>query len=400
MAVPENVEQSSWEQKVINLLQSEKQISVGKMIDIIDSLQDPRIKEEIGKHYGDGKTIYTERYQEQHGKEIIENQNIQVNIQNMTNALTNIILGQNVVESYEQLPKLGTYLTSVLPEQQQLSLKDKFEKLQDTRLSAEQRLVIEDDIYEVSAPAIDAMAGDYVAAEMNAIMNGSYSADGEVEDEEAFYNSIGVSKETLDELKQLLPSSIQIQFDFAVMLHKIFYQLKSEQNVDYCPVAILYCKMVEGLLKEKHFEIYIKKLSRGDFPKVRLGNRDFEWSFFIDRNGEIDREKVRRNRKKLTLGSFSFPLGRIENPNDFNSSVVIDEAVIEALATPVGADDPNARDLQLWNKHAEMLPWIREYRNKSAHELTPISSNDMDNICKLLFSKKELDTILKLIQRQ
>ena len=45
-----------------------------------------------------------------------------------------------------------------------------------------------------------------------------------------------------------------------------------------------------NVLKEKHFEIYIKKLSRGDFPKVRLGNRDFEWSFFIDRNGEIDRE--------------------------------------------------------------------------------------------------------------
>lgn len=400
MEVTEKEEEYPWEQKVINLLQSQKQVSVGKMIDIIDSLQDSKIKEEIGKHYGDGKTIYAERYQEQHGKEIIEHQNIQVNIQNMTTALTNIISGQNVLESYEQLPKLGTYLTSVLSEQQQLSLQDKFKELQDTRLSVEQRLLIEDDIYEVSAPAVDAMASDYVAAEMNAIMNGSYSADGEVESEEEFYNSIGISKETLDELKQLLPSGIQIQFDFAVMLHKIFYQLKSEQNVDYCPVAILYCKMVEGLLKEKHFEIYIKKLSRGDFPKVRLGNRDFEWSFFIGRNGEVDREKVRRNRKKLTLGSFSFPLGRIANPNDFNSSVIVDEAVVEALATPIGADDPNARDLQLWNKHAEMLPWIREYRNKSAHELTPISHNDMDNICKILFVKKELDTILKLIQRQ
>lgn len=335
-----------------------------------------------------------------HGLKVGTQNNIQVNIQNMTNALTNIISGKNLLESYEQLPKLKTYLNSVLSEKKQQALKDKFEELQDTRLSAEQRLLIEDDIYEVSAPAIDAMAGDYVAAEMNAIMNGSYSADGEVQDEEAFYKSIGGSKETLDELKQLLPSGIQIQFDFAVMLHKIFYQLKSEQNVDYCPVAILYCKMVEGLLKEKHFEIYIKKLSRGDFPKVRLGNRDFEWSFFIDRNGEIDREKVRRNRKKLTLGSFSFQLGRIVNPNDFDSSVIVDENVIEALATPVGADDPNTRDLQLWNKHAEMLPWIREYRNKSAHELTPISHNDMDNICKLLFSRKELDTILKLIQRQ
>lgn len=344
----------------------------------------------IGDQYGDVVQ----------GSKIGTQNNIQVNIQNMTTALTNIISGHNVLESYEQLPKLGTYLTSVLSEQQQLSLQNKFEELQDTRLSVEQRLLIEDDIYEVSAPAIDAMASDYVAAEMNAVMSGSYSAEGEVESEEAFYNSIGVSKETLDELKQLLPGGIQIQFDFAVMLHKIFYQLKSEQNVDYCPVAILYCKMVEGLLKEKHFDIYIKKLSRGDFPKVRLGNRDFEWSFFIGRNGEIDREKVRRNRKKLTLGSFSFPLGRIVNTNDINSSVIVDEAVVEALATPIGADDPNARDLQLWNKHAEMLPWIREYRNKSAHELTPISHKDMDNICKILFAKKELDTILKLIQRQ
>lgn len=336
-----------------------------------------------------------------HGLKVGTQNNIQVNIQNMTNALTNIISGQNLLESYEQLPKLGTYLTSVLSEEKQLSLKNKFEELKDTRLSAEQKLVIEDDIYEVSAPAIDAMASDYIAAEMNAVMNGSYSTEDEVESEKAFYESIGVSgKETLDELKQLLPGGIQIQFDFAVMLHKIFYQLKSEQNVDYCPVAILYCKMVEGLLKEKHFDIYIKKLSRGDFPKVRLGNRDFEWSFFIGRNGEIDREKVRRNRKKLTLGSFSFPLGRIVNTNDINSSVIVDEAVVEALATPIGADDPNARDLQLWNKHAEMLPWIREYRNKSAHELTPISHKDMDNICKILFAKKELDTILKLIQRQ
>ena len=47
--------------------------------------------------------------------------------------------------------------------------------------------------------------------------------------------------------------------------------------------------------------------------------------------------------KKLTLGSFSFQLGRIVNPNDFDSSVIVDENVIEALATPVGADDPNTR---------------------------------------------------------
>ena len=58
---------------------------------------------------------------------------------------------------------------------------------------------------------------------------------------------------------------------------------------------------------------------------------------------------------------------------------------------------PIQGDLQLWNKHAEMLPWIREYRNKSAHELTPISHNDMDNICKPFFKERiryysEIDT--------
>lgn len=394
---PEEIE-TVIEENALTMIEKFGELSDSDQMTVISSVYHQKLNPEaresfrkgIGDQYGDVVQ----------GSKIGTQNNIQVNIQNMTNALTNIISGQDVLASYEQLPKLGTYLSSVLSGQQQLSLQDKFKELQDTNISTEKRRLLEDDIYEVSAPAIDAMASDYVAAEMNAVMNGSYSAEGEVESEDAFYSSIGVSKESLDELKQLLPSGIQIQFEFAVMLHKIFYQLKSEQNVDYCPVAILYCKMVEGLLKEKHFDIYIKKLSRGDFPKVRLGNRDFEWGFFIDRNGNVDREKVRRNRKKLTLGSFSFPLGRIANPNDVDSSVIVDEAVIEALATPVGADDPNARDLQLWNKHAEMLPWIREYRNKSAHELTPISHNDMDNICKILFAKKELDTILKLIQRQ
>ncbi len=41
-----------------------------------------------------------------HGLKVGTQNNIQVNIQNMTNALTNIISGKNLLESYEQLPKL------------------------------------------------------------------------------------------------------------------------------------------------------------------------------------------------------------------------------------------------------------------------------------------------------
>lgn len=345
----------------------------------------------IGDQYGDVVQ----------GSKIGTQNNIQVNIQDMTNALTNIISGQNAHEAYKKLPTLGTYIDSQLTEQQQQSLKNRYKELKNASLSDEQRLIVQDEIYELSRPVVDAIASDYVAAEMNAIMNGTYPLDDEsATAEEEFYNSIGVSKDNLDELKQLLPGGIQIQFDFAVMLHKIFYQLKNEQNIDYCPVVILYCKMIEGLLKEKHFEIYIKKLSRGNFPKVRLGNHYFEWNYFIDRDGGIDKKKVKQNRKKLTLGSFSFPLGRISDVTDFGSDIIINRDVIEALATPIGTDDPNTKDLQLWNKHAEMLPWIREYRNRSAHELTPISNKDMDNICKILFNKKELDTILKLTKRQ
>jgi len=386
------------EENALTMIEKFGELSDSDQMTVLSSVYHQKLNPEarenfrkgIGDQYGDVVQ----------GSKIGTQNNIQVNIQNMTNALTNIISGQNVLESYEKLPTLGMYIASKLTEQQQLSLNSKYEELQDTSLSNEQRVIVQDEIYELSSPAVDAIANDYVAAEMNAIMNGTYSVEDEVETEGEFYDFIGVSKDDLDELKQLLPGGIQIQFDFAVMLHKIFYQLKEEQNIDYCPVAILYCKMIEGLLKEKHFEIYIRKLSRGDFPKVRLGNRDFEWNYFMDRNGRIDRKKVKQNRKKLTLGSFSFSLGKITDVNDFESDIIIDEDVIEALATPIGADDPNAKDLQLWNKHAEMLPWIREYRNRSAHELTPISRMDMDNICKIIFGKKELDIILKLIQRQ
>ena len=349
-----------------------------------------RFRKGIGNQYGDVVQ----------GSKIGTQNNIQVNIQNMTNALTNIISGQNVLESYEKLPTLGTYIALTLTEQQQLTLKNKYEELLDSDLSDEQRVIVQDEIYELSSPAVDAIANDYVAAEMNAIMDGTYSLDDESATEDEFYDFVGVSKDEIDELKQMLPGGIQIQFDFAVMLHKIFYQLRKEQNIDYCPVVILYCKMIEGLLKEKHFEIYIRKLSRGDFPKVRLGNREFAWNYFVDRNGNIDRKKIRQNRKKLTLGSFSFLLGKISDINDFDSNIIINENVIEALATPVGADYPNSKDLQLWEKHAQLLPWIREYRNRSAHELIPISSTDMDNICKIIFGKRELDIIVKLIQRQ
>lgn len=323
--------------------------------------------------------------------------NIQINIQNMSTALTNIMTGQHVLESYQDLPKLSSYIASQLTGQDQRLLESKYRELQEEGLSVEQRQNIQEDIYEISSPAIDAIASDYVAAEMNAIMNGTYSYDDEnMSDPEA----IGLSKDTIDELKQVLPAGIQIQFDFAIMLHRIFYQLKDEKNIDYCPVAILYCKLIEGLLKEKHFEIYIKKLSRGKYPKVRVDNQELEWSYFLDHSGKPDKKKVKKYRRKLTLGSFSFPLGRIANCKDIDSKILINQEVVEALATPVGDDMTNAKDLQLWKKHAEMLPWIREYRNRSAHELTPISRQDMDHICSILFEKRELERIVTLIQRQ
>lgn len=327
-----------------------------------------------------------------------------INIQNMTTALTNIITGQNVLEAYHQLPTLSSYISAQLPEQSRRLLEGKYQELQNVNLSDEQRLVIQDEIYELSSPAVDALASDYVTASMNYIMSGDLSEEADdiadegqdsIVDE---YDRIGLSKETVDEIRTSLPSNIQIQFDFAVMLHKIFYQLKDEQNIDYCPVAILYCKMIEGLLKEKHFEIYIQKLSVGDFPKVRIGARDYDWNYFM-RNGEIDKKKVKQNRKKLTLGTFSFPLGRISNINDINSEIIVDEDVVEALATPVGSDMPNQKELRTWRKHAQLLPWIREYRNRSAHELTPISREDMDNITEILFASEEINRIISLIPR-
>lgn len=343
----------------------------------------------IGNQYGDVVQ----------GSKIGTQNNIQINIQNMTNALTNIMLGQNLLESYQQLPKLSTYVRTQLSEQDYSLLESKYQSLQNSGMTDEERQIIQDDIYEVSAPAIDAMASDYIAAEMNAIMNGEYSDADDLEDTELEQIIWGVSKETIDGIRQSLPAGIQIQFDFALMLHKIFYKLKDETDVDYCPVAILYCKMVEGLLKDKHFEVYIQKLSGGGFEKVRIGNKDYDWSFFLSARGTIDKEKVKRNRKKLSIGTFSFPLGKISNEKDANSAVLVDNDVIDALATPVGKDIPNQKELRVWRRHAELLPWIRVYRNKSAHELSPISRADMDHICSILFENDELNRIMALIPK-
>jgi hypothetical protein len=350
----------------------------------------------------DARESFRKSIGDQHYGDVVEGTkigtqtNIQVNIQNMTNALTSIMSGENVLEAYQKLPTLSAYMQTRLTSQEQKLLQNKYEALEADDLSDDQRQTIQEEIDAISSPAIDAIASDYMAAQMQAVINGSDVFNEDDENAEDEYAVIGISRETVDEIRQSLPSGIQIQFDFAIMLHKIFYQLKDEQNIDYCPVAILYCKLIEGLLKEKHFEIYIRKLSRGDYPKVRINGRDFDWRYFLDQNGQIDKKKVQKTRKKLTIGSFSFPLGRISNVRDSESKVILDENVIEALATPIDGDMPKTKDLQLWKKHAAMLPWIREYRNMSAHELIPVTREDMDHISDLLFNKKEMEIILRL----
>ena len=331
------------------------------------------------------------------GSKIGTQNNVQINIQNMTTALTNIVSGQNLLKSYEQLPKLGTYIAAQLSEQDQGLLRSKREALKQQDISGDERMQIEDEIFEMCSPAVDAMASDYCSAEMNTIINGEYAGDEENPLDSIDENELlGVSRKELEGIRRSLPSKIQMQFDFAIMLHKIFYQLKTEKNIDYCPVAILYCKMVEGLLKERHFEIYARRLSAGNYPKVRIGKQDVDWSYFLDKEGNIDKKKIRRNRKKLSIGSFSFPIGSINDEKDVDSEVSVNEDVIEALATSENSDIANQSELRNWRKHAKLLPWIRVYRNASAHELTPITKEDMNRISSILFKKGEMDLIIEL----
>ncbi len=117
-------------------------------------------------------------------------------------------------------------------------------------------------------------------------------------------------------------------------------------DIDYSPVTIMYCKVVEGLLKQRFVTIYGRFLAPCVFTNVKQLHdkyKRYNWKEMM----ELPQEQ----QQGLTLGTFAHPF---EGERHCREN-------ISALSAGTGKAE------LLWNTYKDALLFIGDVRNRSAH---------------------------------
>ena len=307
--------------------------------------------------------------------------NVQVNIQNMTNALTTIIsgaTGKELLEAYENLPKLEQYREGLLSVEDKAAVENYKEEMANTA-DEERCNELQEKIDEIEAPVQEQMYSDYKEAIVKADDSLLESLD-----DKRLAEILNIEEDQLEPIR-LMPSEFQMQFNFATVLHNIFQKMEEdievqgeENKIDYCPVVLLYCKVVEAILKKMHTPVYIQK-----FPNEKVGSSRFAPKF-----KELQNEsKFEAHKTKLTIGTFAFQIAIMDYENVNNSTAK--EDVIEEIWTDL-------RKQRKWKSHAKAIAKVLYYRNKSAHDSDPILKAGKDDLIEVLFRDGELLRMIEL----
>jgi len=381
-----------WTDDVLDIMRQQPEVRGSDVVKIIENLQDDNLEKQLGKYYGkqinvdlDGPVINSDNI------ENLKIQNIQINAQIIGTAVQNLLTvdasadPEMFLSSFQQLPSLEAYLDEDNTKNKLASLRSALKTAgdEDTLLDTQNRLEA------LTAPAEQKMLGDTLGA-MIASDNFTHVSD------EQWCRLVGLNApDKLTRIRQTLPEEFLTSLNFAVMLHNVFDQIQQKSNdykdkaalplLDYCPVAIMYCKVVEAMLKAMHTPIYVDKL--GDCT-IKMHGPVF--SSLRAADGSIIPSK------DLTMGSFSHPIVRvkgeksIDKPDTFQLSP--NKSAIEKI---IENDDFLMKP---WCRHAEALAVILAIRNRSAHEAVPITKANLDWLVKILFAEGELLNICQLIQ--
>ena len=378
--VQEGIEETmEWEESVKDILLSQDHVSVGNMIDIIDALDDSNIKEGIGRHYGDGKTIHTEKYVEQHADKITEiekQNNYVVNVQNITNTLNGIITASDPVmlrQRIQELPRLADYLPALAND-----TKNGDSALSEDMISRAMDNYVAD--LEESLEAVDKQTPHFsktnadVMPELTMINSSHYE---EAPVQETYATILRVSDEKYAEFMEhyKLPVFFLRSLKFAYQLDELFMRgaVGDEMDkIDFSPVTIMYCKLVESLLKEYHISIYADSFKGIDTDMRKPENKDekYKWEDIVD--------LPVTQQQRLTIGSFVFPL----YPKGAINKLVI-------------ATDKDAEE---WIEHKKMVMAVKDIRNPSAHGNKDhrISLEQKEKITDMLFSNHGFMRLIEL----
>lgn len=311
------------------------------------------------------------------------NNNIQINAQAINTAFTTLLTPgvtvDTLLEAFHSLP----HMTSYLLDEQVAEVKQLSSDL--VNASDDEKEAIIEKIEDITIPAEQRLVGDTLCAVLD-------SDDLEGVDEGEWRNLLG--KGTDVEGLQKLPAEYLDLLKFAIMIHGVFEKIrnampKDKQNeLDYCPVAIMYCKLVENMLKRKHTPLYIERLGE---KTLKPGGNKF--------SSLGTPEKFNYRHKDLAIGSFSFHLvnAHINVYSPIKSTFSFDEKNgndYEMNINALAFGDDDLKDI--WMVHAQSLAYVHQIRNKSAHEALPISKKIFDLLIRELFHNGELLRIYDL----
>ena len=237
--------------------------------------------------------------------------------------------------------------------------------------------------------------------------------------EQRWEELLKISSEKVSQLRSL-PAEISTPLSFAVVLHNVFDEVyrgivQKHANgsvevdgivpgkMDFCPVAIMYCKIVESILKKVHTPLYIKGLGA---KSLKLGGS----AVFADLGSP---ERFNEDHKELSIGSYvshlvflpkkkislDTPMRKPSN-GDFRFGKMTfgdsEEDYNENIRRLIDDSDTEDEKIGPWKVHARALKIIQEIRNRSAHEAIPITKENFDWLIEVLFEKGEFLRIWEL----
>lgn len=355
---------------------------------------------------------YSEQEECDHLKERISNTNIstgggdivtggstkhienKILVQNITNTLKQIVLnGPVTLNDGKLLPSLEEYIPEYISEENQEKIKDlrgEIDAISDDPDLQHEVRENEQRLAELMLPAEKKLTDDYSKAVLDVILEEDVS---DIQDD---YSIINLTKDIVSSVKNCLPEKFQLQYEFAILLHKLLYKYKKDNGgeIDFCPVALMYCKLIEGLLKEYHARVYAIRLSDKVKTPITISGEKYYWNQFLNNNGEFDSKKF--TELNSTMGNFTFHIGFLKDKTDITKGTGRKKPAIMLLSTLPGEHTQNEELKRQWEEHTDALMYIYFYRNNLAHNLDPISSKEMDEITNILFNQGEFQRIIDL----
>ena len=310
-------------------------------------------------------------------------ENIQINSQTINNTFHTLLAGPVDAAAFAKALAGMPTLSGYLEKGQRKPLEELVNNARCAE-SLEERDTIQHSIQSITAPAEEKMLSDTLGAAVR--------TEGFLDvDEQRWISLLGLSgQEEYSRLREL-PPEFFAPLGFAVMLHNIFQRIEDnapntqKSDMDFCPVTIMYCKVVEGLLKKLHTPIYVHKI--GSIATIKKG---VYFNTLLGRDGMTITET-----KDLTIGSFSVNIAKASVSNHVDErrrfTVIPKTDTIQKL---VGTAGSNLH--QQWCDHAWAISVIRAIRNKSAHEAAPITRENFDWLIEELFHKGGLLRIAEL----